>query len=114
MKTILTILITTFFISARHAPNVNLNYNEDYPKVAKMITKLIGEMPMDEQFNNDLVFEVILTINSENRIIVLEVNTHINSIKRNVKNVLNNKLLSVDDLITGKEYTFPVTIKGEN
>jgi hypothetical protein len=114
MKNILTILITTFFINAYPATNVSLNYNEDYPKVAKIITKLIGEMTIDEQFNSDLVFEIILTINSENRIIVLEVNTHINSIKRNVKNVLNNKLLSVDDLIIGKEYTFPVTIKGEN
>jgi hypothetical protein len=59
--------------------NKNISSCEDYDKVPKEINKTLSGIILDEKLNGDINFKIILTINSDNKIIVTEVSSHSNT-----------------------------------
>jgi hypothetical protein len=103
----LLLLSSTSLVSAKVASG------EDFEKVNKEINKTLSEIVLDEKLSGDIKFKITLTVNGDNQIVVSEVSSHSNTLKRNVKAALNNKQLRKDDLIIGKEYIFEISIKTE-
>ena len=87
--------------------------SEDYEKVKKEITKVLSEIVLDDKLTGNITFVINLTINNENKIIVSEVISQSNTLKRNVKTALDNKKLKEGDLIVGKNYEFTMSFKYE-
>ncbi len=107
-KIIVLILCLVLFVNTNARSK---QQSEDYEKVAVEINTFLNEIVLDEEISGSYSFEVLLTANTENRIQVLKVSTHSNSIKRNVKNALNNRPIKPGDLFIGKEYTFIINVK---
>lgn len=113
MKNITTGILILFTSFLFYIPSYAKSVCEDFDKVYKEINKTLTEIVLDEKLSGDINFKVVLTVNAENKIVVNQVSSHSNTLKRNVKAALNNKQLFKDDLIVGKEYVFEITIKTE-
>jgi hypothetical protein len=111
MKKIVSFIIVLLFVSTSYASQMEIG--EDYDKVSKEINKTLSEIVLDEKLSGDIKFKIVLTVNSENQMVISEVSSHSNTLKRNVKAALNNKQLRKDDLVIGKEYIFEISIKIE-
>ena len=109
MKSFLTLIIALLVSNFNFASNGNSN--EDYAKAAKVVAKYLESIVFEESINRDASIKIALTVNEENEIIVLTVDTHSNSIRRTIKSTLNKKKLSAGDLIPGKEYSFVLDVK---
>ena len=109
MKTIKIFFIIILFFASLHVKA----QSEDYDKAKNQITKILSEVVLDEKLNGVVTFEIVLSINEQNKIIVSDVTSYSNTLKRNVRLTLNNKKLNKDMLKVDKNYTFSITFKFE-
>lgn len=80
-------------------------------KGGKSVSQEIGKLLKNPKFlvEGDMNADVTFTINSENEIVVLTVDTQNDFVERFIKSRLNYKQLE-NELVEGKEYNVPVKI----
>ena len=105
--------LTLFFIfSLNSAISLsNVFDNEDYPKAAKLVERYLSRIEFDVEIPNDTSIKINFTVNENNEIVILSVDTPSNSIRRTIKSTLNNKKIDAGDLIPAKEYSFVLDVK---
>ena len=106
IKLLFIILLSFIFLNAK-------TQSEDYDKAKIQITKILSEVILDEKISGVVTFEIVLSIDEQNKIIVSDVISYSNTLKRNVRLTLNNKKLNKDMLKVDKNYTFSITFKFE-
>ncbi len=108
MKKLVIILLGFFVFNSSIA--ITNEYQENYEKVAIEINTYLNQIELDDKITGTYSFEVTVLVSSENTLTVLEVSTHSNTIKRNVKNALNNRAIKEGDLIVGRKYVFKINV----
>jgi hypothetical protein len=108
MKKLIIILLGFFVVSSISA--ITPNFEEDYEKVATEINTYLNQIELDDKVTGSYSFEITVIVSPENTMNVLEVVTHSNVIKRNVKNALNNRAVKEGDLIVGRKYVFKINV----
>jgi CobQ-like glutamine amidotransferase family enzyme len=89
------------------------NFDEDYDKIKNEITKTLVKITLDDELLGNVKFDINLTVDTENRIIVSDVISQSNTLKRNVKAALSKMKINAGDLIIGKNYVFTIFFKIE-
>lgn len=107
-----TKLIFAFFLMISLVGNA-LNLYEDYDKIKNEIIKTLVNTTLDEKLLGNISFDINLTVDDENKIIVSDVISSSNTLKRNVKLALSNMKIKSGDLIVGKNYVFTISFKIE-
>lgn len=108
MKKLIIILLGFFVVNSTNA--FTRNFEEDYEKVATEINTYLNQIELDDKITGSFSFEITVIVTPENTMNVLEVVTHSNLIKRNVKNALNNRAVKEGDLIVGRKYVFKINV----
>ncbi|WP_310556144.1 hypothetical protein [Flavobacterium sp.] len=110
MKQLFTLIFILFFSTIFFGATIN--HYEDHSKAANVVAKYLSTITFDEEISSDASINIILSVTSDNEIVVLTVNTHSNDIRRAIKNALNQKKMYDGNLISGKEYSFVLNVKG--
>lgn len=76
--------------------------------VTEKIVKLLGDLQVD--LKDDTTATVVLTVNKDNEIVVLSVDSEVESIKRLIKNRINYQKLDRKFDKSREIYSVPVTI----
>jgi hypothetical protein len=105
---VVVLLMNTTFVSAN-----NSYVTEDLPKAVKKVVKLLEATKFEGELEKEVVAKVVVKINSDNEIVVLQVATDNDSIKKYISGKLNYKKIDAGQLKQGSEYSFYVTFKPE-
>lgn len=109
MRKISLVLVAAMLFTAG-----NVLANHTNPKdPAKRLSTQIGKLLQDNFFiveNTDLTAKVRFTINEENEIVVLSVNTENDVLEAFVKSRLNYQKVQLPGIKEGRMYTIPVRI----
>jgi len=105
---VVVLLMNTTFVSAN-----NSNAKEDLPKAVKKVVKLLETTKFDVELEKEVVVKVQVKINSANEIVVLNVGTENDAIKKFISGKLNYTKIDAGQLKQGSEYSFYVTFKPE-
>ncbi|ESU28820.1 hypothetical protein FLJC2902T_14170 [Flavobacterium limnosediminis JC2902] len=105
---VVALVMNTTFVSAN-----NSNATEDLPKAVKKVVRLLETTKFDVELEKEVVVKVQVKINVDNEIVVLQVGTDDNQIKRFISDKLNYKKIDAGQLKQGSEYSFYVTFKPE-
>jgi predicted transcriptional regulator len=105
---VVALLMNTTFVSAN-----NSNATEDLPKAVKKVVKLLETTKFDMELEKEVVVKVQVKINSDDEIVVVNVGTENEAIKKFITRNLNYKKIDAGQLKHGSEYLFYVTFKPE-
>jgi len=108
MKKLFLSTILSLFVSSVFASTINEDPTVAVSKTAKELTQLLNESPNENVLGYEASIKVIFTVNELHEIVILQVNSDNSDIQYYVKNALNYKKLSSDELIVGKEYAFKI------
>ncbi len=86
---------------------------DDYPKAVKNITKLLGSLTINEEFEKAETIRFTAMVNNNDELIVLEVSTKNVSFKNYLIQNLNYQKIEKGAMNPGKLYSFLVTFKPE-
>jgi hypothetical protein len=82
-----------------------------FEKAVEEIVAILGK-PSFEVTKQDLVAQFVITINSDNEIVVLSVDTNKQEVEQFIKSRLNYKKVSSTELKKGRVYKVPLRVKG--
>ncbi|OOG77970.1 hypothetical protein [Flavobacterium sp. A45] len=110
MKKLILSAIVSLFVSTAFAST-----SDDDPKVVSKTTKELSLL-LNKSFSGDILekeelVKVTFVVNKLNQVVVLQVNSNNSQIQDYVKQVLNYKKLSSNELVVGKDYVFEVRFK---
>lgn len=110
MKKFQTILLAAFVMlgSSVFAAGSTEPVVEKSTTISKEIGKYLGTH--DLKLQEEVTVQVLFTVNRNNEIVVLEVDTEEVILKNFIQNRLNYKKLD-NEAVVGKNYTLPVRIK---
>ncbi|WP_136667102.1 hypothetical protein [Flavobacterium sp. H122] len=86
---------------------------DDYPKAVVNITKMLGTLTINEDFEKTETIRFSAMVNSNNELVVLQVNTNNEVFKSHLIQKLNYKKIENGVMIPGKLYSFVVKFKPE-
>lgn len=113
MKNLIALFIVVLLMNPAFVSANNSNRKEDLPKAVKKVVKLLETTRFDEELEKEEVVKVQVKINSANEIVVLNVGTENNAIKKFISGKLNYIKIDAGQLKKGSEYSFYVTFKPE-
>lgn len=105
---VVVLLMNTTFVSAN-----NSNATEDLPKAVKKVVRLLETTKFDVELEKEVMVKVQVKINSADEIVVLNVDTENDAIKKFISGKLNYTKIAAGQLKQGSEYSFYVTFKPE-
>ena len=108
MKKLFLSVIVSLFVSSVFASTINEDPTVAVSKTAKELTQLLNESFSENVLENGESIRVIFTVNKLHELVVLQVNSSNPDVQYYVKQALNYKKLSSDELIVGKEYAFKI------
>ncbi|GAA4777130.1 hypothetical protein GCM10023230_30410 [Flavobacterium hankyongi] len=86
---------------------------DDYPKAVKNITKLLGSLTINEEFEKAETIRFTAMVNNNDELIVLQVNSKNDSFKNYLVKNLNYQKIEKEIMTPGKLYSFVVTFRPE-
>ncbi|AIG29725.1 hypothetical protein SL053_000908 [Flavobacterium psychrophilum] len=102
------VIMNVTFVAAKE-----VNPVDDYPKALKEITKLLGPLNIEGEFEKTVRIKFTAMVNSDNELIVLQVGTENIIFKKHIVEQLNYKKIAREIMTPGKEYTFIVKFRPE-
>ena len=102
------VIMNVTFVSAKE-----VNPVDDYPKAVKEISKLLGSLNINEEFENAVRIRFTAIVNADHELIVLQVGTTNAAFKNHIIGQLNYKIIDSSIMTPGKIYAFVVKFKPE-
>ncbi|WP_395059806.1 hypothetical protein [Flavobacterium sp.] len=102
------VIMNVTFVSAKE-----VNPVDDYPKAIKEISKLLGPLNINDEFEKAVRIKFTAMVNSDNELIVLQVGTDNIIFKNHIISQLNYKIIAREAMTPGKQYTFIVKFRPE-
>lgn len=113
MKNLIALFVVVLLMNTTLVSANNSNATEDLPKAVKKVVKLLETTKFDVELEKEVVVKVQVKINSDDEIVVLNVSTSNDTIKKFISDKLNYKKIDAGQLKQGSEYSFYVTFKPE-
>jgi hypothetical protein len=110
MKNLFLSAIVSLFVSSAFASSINEDPKVVLSKTTKELSQLLNTSYAGGLEREELV-KVSFTVNELHQVVVLQVNSNNSEIQSYVKQVLNYKKLSSNELVIGKDYVFEVRFK---
>lgn len=110
-KLVLLLVVVIMNVTAVSAKAVNPV--DDYPKAVKTITKLLGPLNINEEFEKTETVRFTAMVNNDNELIVLQVGTKNEVFKNHLIGRLNYQKIEKGAMVPGKLYSFIVKFKPE-
>lgn len=112
MKNLFLSVIVSLFVSSTFASTIN----EEDPtvvlsKTTKELSQLLNTSYSENILEKEELVKVSFTVNELHQLVVLQVNSNNSEIQSYVKQTLNYKKLSSNELTVGKDYVFEVRFK---
>ncbi|MGA9638361.1 hypothetical protein [Flavobacterium sp.] len=111
MKKTVILFIVTMFLNITFVSAKELNPKKSYAKASQEITTLLTPFSEVGELENDVVVKVRVLVTPSREIIVLQANTDNEELADYIKETLNYKKLSSDELVTNNTYVFEVRFK---
>jgi hypothetical protein len=111
MKKLFLSAIVSLFASATFASTINEDPTVVLSKTTKELSQLLNTSYSENVLEKEELVKVSFTVNELHQLVVLQVNSNNSEIQSYVKQVLNYKKLSSNELIVGKDYVFEVRFK---
>lgn len=105
---LVVVVMNVTFVSAKEVKPV-----DDYPKAVKNITKLLGTLAINEEFETAETVRFTVMVNNDNELIVLQVGTKKEAFKNFLIQKLNYQKIEKGVMNPGKLYSFVVKFKPE-
>jgi hypothetical protein len=103
LSVVVTLFLTTAFATEKPSNNP-VALNETYKEIAKLLNNYSSFSGLD----HEVVVKVRIAINENNEMVVLSTNSANEDLNYYIKNTLNYKKLSVEELGASKGFTFLV------
>jgi hypothetical protein len=110
MKKLILSAIVSLFVSTAFASNSNEDPTE-VSKTTKELSLLLNKSFSADILEKEELVKVTFVVNKLNQVVVLQVNSNNSQIQDYVKQVLNYKKLSSNELVVGKDYAFEIRFK---
>jgi hypothetical protein len=111
MKKLLLSAIVSLFASATFASTINEDPTVVLFKTNKELSQLLNTSYSESILEKEELVKVSFTVNELHQLVVLQVNSNNSEIQSYVKQALNYKKLSSNELTVGKDYVFEVRFK---
>jgi hypothetical protein len=111
MKKLLLSAIVSLFASATFASTINEDPTVVLFKTNKELSQLLNTSYSESILEKEELVRVAFTVNDLHQVVVLQVNSNNSEIQAYVKQALNYKKLSSNELTVGKDYVFEVRFK---
>lgn len=108
MKKIILSVVVTLFLTTAFAAEKPSNTPTSLDETFKEITKLLNSYSTFSGLDQDVVVKVRIAINENNEMVVLSTNSANNDLNYYIKNTLNYKKLSAEELGDRKGFIFLV------
>lgn len=111
MKKLFLSAIVSLFASSVFASTINEDPTVVLSKTTKELSQLLNKSYSEDVLEKEELVKVTFTVNELHQLVVLQVNSNNAEIQSYVKQALNYKKLSSNELSVGKDYTFEVRFK---
>lgn len=111
MKKLFLSAIVSLFVSSVFASTINEDPIVGPSKTTKELSQLLNSSFTEDILEKEESVRVTFTVNELRQLVVLQVNSDNSDIQYYVKQTLNYKKLSSNELIVGKNYAFEVKFK---
>jgi hypothetical protein len=111
MKKLILSAIVSLFASVTFASTTNEDPTLVLSKTTKELSQLLNIPYKESILEKEELVRVSFTVNELHQVVVLQVNSKNSEIQTYVKQALNYKLLSSNELTVGKDYVFEVRFK---
>jgi hypothetical protein len=111
MKKLFLSAIVSLFVSSAFASNISDDPTVVLSKTTKELSQLLNKSYTEDVLEKEELVKVTFTVNELRQLVVLQVNSSNPEIQYYVKQALNYKKLSSNELIIGKDYVFEVRFK---
>ncbi|HEU4788631.1 MAG TPA: hypothetical protein VFS71_03005 [Flavobacterium sp.] len=111
MKKLFLSVIVSLFASVTFASTINEDPTVVLSKTTKELSQLLNTSYSENVLEKEELVKVSFTVNELHQLVVLQVNSNNSEIQSHVKEALNYKKLSSNELIIGKDYVFEVRFK---
>ena len=102
------VIMNVTFVTAKE-----VNPVDDYPKALKEISKLLGSLNINDEFENAVRIRFTAMVNADHELIVLQVGTDNVVFKKHITEHLNYKKIDDSIMTPCKIYGFVVKFKPE-
>lgn len=103
---VIALIMNVAFVSAKE-----LSPRKNYARTTQELTSLLSPSKAIEELEHDVVVKVRVLITLTGDIVVLETNTDNEKLENYIKDNLNYKKLSSNELELGNDYVFEVNFK---
>ena len=110
MKNSLVLLVIAFIMNVSFVSAKESKLESKFVKTNKEFQAFLTPSSSVTELENDVVVKVRVYVNSNREIVVMHTNAENNEIANYIKETLNNKKLTSDEL-AGKNYVFNVNFK---
>jgi hypothetical protein len=111
MKKLFLSAIVSLFASAAFASTINEDPTVVLFKTNKELSQLLNTTYSENILEKEELVKVSFTVNELHQLVVLQVNSNNSEIQSYIKQSLNYKKLSSNELTVGKNYVFEVRFK---
>ncbi|WP_268845899.1 hypothetical protein [Flavobacterium aestivum] len=111
MKKLFLSAIVTLFASSVFATTINEEPTLVLSKTTKELSHLLNKSYSEDILEKEELVKVTFTVNELQQLVVLQVNSNSSEVQSYVKDALNYKKLSSNELTIGKDYVFEVRFK---
>ena len=108
MRKLFLSAVATLFLTTAFAAEKPSNNPEDYNKTYKEITKMLNAYPAFSGLEGDVLVKVRIAINEHHEMVVMSTNATNEELNYYIKNTLNYKKLTANDLEAGNGLVFLV------
>lgn len=108
MKKLLLSVVATLFLTTAFAKENPTKGTNDYDDTYKEISKMLNTYPSFDGLGEEVLVKVRIALNENREIVVMSTNTTNSDLNYFIKNTLNYKKISAEDLETGKGLVFLV------
>ncbi|WP_136667027.1 hypothetical protein [Flavobacterium sp. H122] len=109
----LMLLLGVLLMNVTFAKANDVKPVDDYPKAVVNITKMLGTLTINEDFEKAETIRFSAMVNSDNELVVLQVNTKNEAFKSHLIQKLNYQKVEKGVMTPGKLYSFVVKFKPE-
>lgn len=111
MKKLFLSAIVSLFVSSVFASNISDDPIVVLSRTTKELTQILNKSYTEEVLEKEELVKVSFTVNELHQLVVLQVNSKNSEIQTYVKQALNYKNLSSNELTIGKDYIFEIKFK---
>jgi len=111
MKKLFLSAIVSLFVSSAFASTINEDPTVVLSKTTKELSQLLNKSYSENVLEKEELVKVSFTVNELHQLVVLQVNSKNLKIQSYIKQALNYKALSSNELIVGKDYVVEIRFK---